>query len=190
VDEVSTDTVTRGALKDDATFKGLRDVIKKGNRVLEDMLVRRERKYTLFFRLVQPHDREEIDRMRSWNGKVEKAVGQVTGERDGENGSSQADGGSSGGLGASSSSLSSSASSSSVGSAMSSSSSVGSTSTGSVSSLSGVFSRGRQLLPTAGRVRSRRATPTPRLRKHRKGDEGSNEAADDGFSASVSIGAA
>ena len=56
MDEVSVDTVTRGALKDDATFKGVRDVIKKGNRVLEEMLVRRERKYTLFFRLVQSHD--------------------------------------------------------------------------------------------------------------------------------------
>ena len=56
VDEVAVDSVTRGALKDDSTFKGLRDVIKKGNRVLEEMLVRRERKYTLFFRLVSPRD--------------------------------------------------------------------------------------------------------------------------------------
>jgi hypothetical protein len=79
VDEVSVDTVTRGALKDDATFKGVRDVIKKGNRVLEDMLVRRERKYTLFFRLVQESDNEQIGRMRSWNAKVEKAVSAVTG---------------------------------------------------------------------------------------------------------------
>jgi tetratricopeptide (TPR) repeat protein len=143
----------------------LRDVIKKGNRVLEDMLVRRERKYTLFFRLVQPHDREQIDRMRSWNAKVEKAVGQVIGSRD-ANGDSD---------------------NSSVTSGTSSSvTSTASSATGSVSTRAGVFSRGRQLLPTAGRVRSRRATPTPRLRKHRKGDEGSGEAADDGFAASVS----
>lgn len=152
------DTVTRGALKDDATFKGLRDVIKKGNRVLEEMLVRRERKYTLFFRLVQPHDTEQIERMKAWNQKVEKAVGAVTGGggRDKMDSGSDTD------------------------------SSVSSSSNASVSSRAGVFSRGRQLLPTAGRVRSRRATPTPRLRKHR-GKEGSDNseggASEDGFSA-------
>ena len=155
------DTVTRGALKDDSTFKGLRDVIKKGNRVLEEMLVRRERKYTLFFRLAQPHDVDQIDRMRTWNTRVEKAVGQVTDHRqshsDSETDESESD----------TSSISSSG--------------------GSLSSRAGVFSRGRQLLPTAGRVRSRRATPTPRLRKHRKGEEDSDgsdsDAGADGFSA-------
>ena len=45
------------------------------------MLVRRERKYTLFFRLVQPHDTSDIVRMKAWNEKVEKAVGSVTGGR-------------------------------------------------------------------------------------------------------------
>jgi tetratricopeptide (TPR) repeat protein len=157
VDEVSVDSVTRGALKDDSTFKGLRDVIKKGNRVLEEMLVRRERKYTLFFRLVQPHDRDQIERMKAWNQKVEKAVGAVTDNRD-----------------------------PSTGSENDSDSTFGGTSDGSsVSSRAGVFSRGRQLLPTAGRVRSRRATPTPRLRKHRgKGDDG-DDAADDGFAAAT-----
>lgn len=157
------DTVTRGALKDDQTFKALRDVIKKGNRVLDEMLVRRERKHTLFFRLVQPYDREQIDRMKNWNWKVEKAVGAVTENRDSASESYES--------GTDSESYSSAASSQS----------------GSVSSRAGVFSRGRQLLPTAGRVRARRATPTPRLRKHRsKGDlsdsdtEGS--AAEDGFS--------
>ena len=78
VDEVAVDTATRGALKDDTTFKGLRDVIKKCNKVLEDMLVRRERRYTLFFRLPQPHDRRDIERIKGWNEKVEKAVGAVT----------------------------------------------------------------------------------------------------------------
>ena len=164
VDEVAVDTVTRGALKDDQTFKGLRDVIKKGNRVLEEMLVRRERKYTLFFRLVQPYDKVQIERMSTWNTKVEKAVGQVTDPR------------AAGGSDASDSGTDSES--------YSSASSHG----GSVSSRAGVFSRGRQLLPTAGRVRSRRATPTPRLRKHRSKGDGSDSdseggAAEDGFSA-------
>ncbi|GKY97404.1 hypothetical protein MPSEU_000698900 [Mayamaea pseudoterrestris] len=151
VDEVAVDTVTRGALKEDQTFKGLRDVIKKGNRVLEEMLVRRERKYTLFFRLVQPHDREQIERMKTWNQKVEKAVGHVTGERSASESESET--------------------------------STTSASSGSVSSRAGVFSRGRQLIPTAGRVRSRRATPTPRLRKHRHDGGGDSDAGEDGFSA-------
>ena len=160
VDEVSTDTVTRGALKDDATFKGVRDVIKKGNRVLEEMLVRRERKYTLFFRLVQPHDLEQIDRMRAWNSKVEKAVGQVTEQRPTPH-KEESDSESS-----------------------ASTFTSGSSATGSVSSRVGVFSRGRQLVPTAGSVRSRRATPTPRLRKHRKAEDSeSSDAGADGFSA-------
>jgi tetratricopeptide (TPR) repeat protein len=161
------DTATRGALKDDATFKGVRDVIKKGNRVLEEMLVRRERKYTLFFRLVQEHDAEQIERMKSWNAKVEKAVSAVTGGQTRE-------------AYASSSSVSEENSSDTV-----SLSSIGSTSTGSISNRVGVFSRGRQLLPAAGRVRSRRATPTPRLRKNRVGGDDGSEggAAADGFSA-------
>lgn len=160
VDEVSVDTVTRGALKDDQTFKGLRDVIKKANRVLEEMLVRRERKYTLFFRLVQPHDADQIERMKNWNMKVEKAVGAVTGGRDAIGDGSES--------GTDTDSISSASSSAS----------------GSVSSRAGVFSRGRQLLPTAGRVRSRRATPTPRLRKHRgKSDMSGEDAGEDGFSA-------
>jgi tetratricopeptide (TPR) repeat protein len=164
VDEVSVDTVTRGALKDDSTFKGVRDVIKKGNRVLEEMLVRRERKYTLFFRLVQEHDLEQIDRMRAWNAKVDKAVNAVTGG------------------GGRDSYTANSASHSGESSDTASISSIGSSSVGSVSSQVGIFSRGRQLLPTAGRVRARRATPTPRLRKHRD-DESDGDAASDGFSA-------
>jgi len=64
VDEVAGDTVTHGALKVDQTFQGLRDVIKKGNRVLGEMLVLRERKYTLFFRLVQPHDHDNVERIK------------------------------------------------------------------------------------------------------------------------------
>eukprot|EP00551_Chaetoceros_affinis_P004966 CAMPEP_0203670522 /NCGR_PEP_ID=MMETSP0090-20130426/6571_1 /ASSEMBLY_ACC=CAM_ASM_001088 /TAXON_ID=426623 /ORGANISM="Chaetoceros affinis, Strain CCMP159" /LENGTH=369 /DNA_ID=CAMNT_0050535399 /DNA_START=134 /DNA_END=1240 /DNA_ORIENTATION=+ len=74
VDEVATDSATRGALKDDAAFKNLRDQIKKGNKVLERMLVRRDNKYTLFFRLVQIHDTKDLIKMKSWNQKVEVAV--------------------------------------------------------------------------------------------------------------------
>jgi len=161
VDEVAVDTVTRGALKDDATFKGLRDVIKKCNRVLEDMLVRRERKYTLFFRLVQPHDSDNIGRMKAWNDKVEKAVGSVTGGREalmGTDTESDTDSTASGSSAASGSS-------------------------------GGLMSRGRQLLPTAGKVRSRRATPTPKMRRRRGQGDGSDAegdasgSAEDGYSA-------
>lgn len=159
VDEVAVDSVTRGALKDDSTFKGLRDVIKKGNRVLEEMLVRRERKYTLFFRLVAPRDAKQIERMQSWNMKVEKAVGAITDDR--------------------SSLLSGSEASDTESTSAASTSTAGS----SVSSRAGVFSRGRQLLPTAGRVRSRRATPTPRMRNRKGSDDNSHDSAADGFSA-------
>ena len=74
VDEVATDSATRGALKDDNAFKNLRDVIKKCNKVLERMLIRRENKYTLFFRLVQLHDIKDLVKMKTWNQKVESAV--------------------------------------------------------------------------------------------------------------------
>ena len=160
MDEVAVDTVTRGALKDDATFKGLRDVIKKCNRVLEDMLVRRERKYTLFFRLVQPHDTSDISRMKAWNEKVEKAVGSVTGGRaafeTGTDSESDTD-------------------------------STASGSTDASGRSGGLISRGRQLLPTAGKVRSRRATPTPKMRRRGRGGESDSEdasgSAEDGYSA-------
>ena len=159
VDEVAVDTATRGALKDDTTFKGLRDVIKKCNKVLEDMLVRRERRYTLFFRLVQPGDTKDIERIKSWNDKVEKAVGAVTeGQSDSETGAS--------------SGMESDSDASSLGTDASS------------SSKGSMFSRGRQLLPVAGRVRARRATPTPRLRKQRSDKEDKKgDAAADGFAA-------
>ena len=39
MDEVAIDTATRGALKEDTTLRGLRDVIKKCNKVLDMMLV-------------------------------------------------------------------------------------------------------------------------------------------------------
>lgn len=159
VDEVAVDSVTRGALKDDSTFKGLRDVIKKGNRVLEEMLVRRERKYTLFFRLVAARDTTQMERMQAWNLKVEKAVGAITDDRES--------------LLSASESETDSTSISTAGS--------------SVSSRAGVFSRGRQLLPTAGRVRSRRATPTPRLRNRKGGAEGNGgDSAADGFAVTTS----
>lgn len=165
VDEVAVDTATRGALKDDTTFKGLRDVIKKCNKVLEEMLVRRERRYTLFFRLVQPEDTKHIERIKSWNEKVEKAVGAVTESKPDMESTETTDSESD------ASSISSASTSGSKGS---------------------VFSRGRQILPTAGRVRARRATPTPTLRKRSqsksdKDNSNSGNAAEDGFSASTPV---
>jgi hypothetical protein len=167
VDEVAVDTATRGALKDDTTFKGLRDVIKKCNKVLEDMLVRRERRYTLFFRLVLPEDTKDIERIRAWNDRVEKAVGAVTeGQSDAEGATEGTD-------------------------SESDASSITSGSTG--TSKGSVFARGRQMLPVAGRVRARRATPTPTLRRraaqgseNMENDKDSN-AADDGFAASTPV---
>lgn len=78
VDEVATDSATRGALKDDAAFKSLRDVIKKCNKILERMLVRRESKYTLFFRLIEPDDKKDCDKIDIWNAKVEQAVASLS----------------------------------------------------------------------------------------------------------------
>ena len=161
---MAVDTATRGALKDDTTFKGLRDVIKKCNKVLEDMLVRRERRYTLFFRLVQPGDAKDIERIKSWNEKVEKAVGAVTEGTSQEKDSSDTE-------------------------TESDASSITSATT--TSSKGSVFSRGRQLLPVAGRVRARRATPTPSLRrragKDKENEHAAGNAAEDGFSASTPI---
>ena len=140
VDEVAVDTATRGALKDDSTFKGLRDVIKKCNKVLVDMLVRRERRYTLFFRLPQPTDTRDIDRIKNWNDKVEKAVGAVT-----DNQSSPNNQDPNNDAGNNSTMIDSDSDASSI------------TSASTTSTKSSVFSRGRQLLPVAGRVRARRA---------------------------------
>jgi tetratricopeptide (TPR) repeat protein len=164
VDEVAIDTATRGALKDDTTFKSLRDVIKKCNKVLETMLVRRERKYTLFFRLVQPNDSREIEKLEAWNSKVEKAIGSVA-EGDGTAEDTETDDSESDTVSITSSSTDAS-----------------------FSKKGNVFSRGRQLLPAAGRVRARRATPTPRLRKRRASQNGDSDtvAAEDGYSAVTS----
>ena len=162
VDEVATDTATRGALKDDSTFKSLRDVIKKCNKVLESMLVRRERRYTLFFRLVQPHEAKEVSKIKAWNAKVEKAVGTVT-----ESPETESEAGDS----------------------------VYSATDGSTKSgVTGMIHRGRQMLPTAGKVRARRATPTPTLR-NRQTQNGAGSAtttttsttmaAEDGFATST-----
>jgi len=165
VDEVAIDTATRGALKDDTTFKCLRDVIKKCNKVLEGMLVRRERRYTLFFRLVQPTEPREVAKIKSWNSKVEKAIGSVADPQAGNVSTSESD------------------------DAGSTSGASSITDTSESSSRSGLFARGRQLLPSAGRVRARRATPTPRLR-NRGGtnqNDSDSSAAEDGFSAGTPV---
>ena len=126
------------------------------------MLVRRERRYTLFFRLVQAHEVKEIAKIKSWNSKVEKAVGAVADTP---------------------SDVETDAESESENESVASSK----TDVSSGSTRAGMFSRGRQLLPTAGRVRARRATPTPTLRNRRrdKSNDSQNNAssAEDGYSA-------
>ena len=175
MDEVAVDTATRGALKDDTTFKGLRDVIKKCNKVLEEMLLRRERRYTLFFRLPQPLSTRDMDRIKAWNEKVERAVGAVTESTNNQESSSNNN---------RNSDSESDVSSMAGGSTASNSSSKGSV-------ISRGISRGRQLLPVAGRVRSRRATPTPRLRKRQASKDSdknsSGNAAEDGFAAASPV---
>lgn len=160
MDEVAIDSATRGVLKDDSSFKSLRDVIKKCNKVLEGMLVRRERRYTLFFRLVQPTETKEIAKLKSWNVKVEKAIGSVADNQSGH----KIDESDSESLQSSDTSVTSSRS-------------------------GGMFSRGRQLLPSAGRVRARRATPTPTLRNRRGAGQSdtSSSAAEDGFAAGIPV---
>ncbi len=168
---MATDTATRGALKDDSKFKSLRDVIKKCNKILETMLVRRERKYTLFFRLVGPDDVKELGSMKKWNGKVEKAVGAVTTADDGDNSEAAGDSdedSTDGGSGTNSRSSSRAGSRSRASSVSSSRSAqaavatVGPAVPHTVVSTGVTQTRGRSLMPTAGKVRSRRATPTPR----------------------------
>lgn len=177
VDEVAIDTATRGALKEDTTFRGLRDVIKKCNKVLDMMLVRRERKYTLMFRIVSVDDAKALKKISHWNARVEKALGGVTQDYYGDDGSTAAStwrrkvesGGDDG---------------SETGGSVSSSISTSST----LSSKAGaVLRRGREMLPTAGKVRARRATPTPRLRRRRSDNSSDNSvgvdsAGEDGYS--------
>ena len=180
------DTATRGALKDDSTFKCIRDVIKKGNKVFEAMLVRRERKYTLFFRLVQYWELKEIGRIRSWNIKVERAVKDVADSKD---------------AGARVraivySDTDAESDSASTVSGISHFSGRSENSGNSSRSASSMFRRGRSMLPSAGKVRARRATPTPRLRNRFAGSETLGQegaassalatGAEDGFSAVTS----
>ncbi|KAL7432471.1 hypothetical protein ACHAXM_003131 [Skeletonema potamos] len=170
VEEVAIDTATRGALKEDTTFRGLRDVIKKCNKVLELMLVRRERKYTLMFRIVGPRDVKMLKKISHWNIRVEKALGGVTDD----------DGG--GGDGDSMSLLRNRDMSDDGASDVGSVSSMSSSSSRSSQVISAVVRRGRELLPTAGKVRARRATPTPRLRLRRSRSSGESAAGEDGYS--------
>ena len=173
VEEVAIDTATRGALKEDTTFRGLRDVIKKCNKVLELMLVRRERKYTLMFRIVGPNDTKMLKKISHWNIRVEKALGGVT--QDGS-------GGRRGGDGDSTSLLRSRSMSDDAASDVGSVSSISSSSSRSSQVISAVVRRGRELLPTAGKVRARRATPTPRLRLRRSKSSDESAAGEDGYS--------
>jgi hypothetical protein len=140
----------------------LRDVIKKGNKVLEGMLVRRERRYTLFFRLIHASEVKEISKLKSWNSKVEKAIGSVADDPVGNDASEcESD-------------------------AESILTSLSEMSTASSARGGGFLGRGRQMLPSAGRVKSRRATPTPSLRI-RAASQDSSSAAEDGFAAGNSV---
>ena len=181
VDEVALDTATRGALKEDSKFKVIRDTIKKCNKVLEVMLVRRERKYTLFFRLATPNDEKEITAMKKWNNKVEMAVGAVTEPSDSESGGEHSDDDDSRSVGSmpSRSSVSITTGFKSNSRGLSFAAPAGSI------VIRDASSRGRELLPAAGKVRARRATPTPRLRQQNLNDGNSSDgsAAEDGFSA-------
>ena len=167
VEEVAIDTATRGALKEDTTFRGLRDVIKKCNKVLDLMLVRRERKYTLMFRIVGPEDGKMLKKISHWNVRVEKALGNVT-QQDGDRDSTAL--------------LRNRAMSDDTASDVGSVSSVSSTSSRSSQVISAVVRRGRELLPSAGKVRARRATPTPRLRLRRSRSSDDSAAGEDGYS--------
>ena len=159
MDEVATDSATRGALKDDNAFKNLRDVIKKCNKVLEKMLIRRDNKFTLFFRLVQTHDRKDVLKMKSWNTKVEAAVSALSYDEGGKQMQN----------------VNMSDDASSV-------SELSEVSNGS----RGIMSRGRAMLRTAGRVRTRRATPTPRMRsKNTRDGKTFASMADDGYARST-----
>mmetsp|Transcript_30064 Transcript_30064/g.33319 ORF Transcript_30064/g.33319 Transcript_30064/m.33319 type:complete len:203 (-) Transcript_30064:322-930(-) len=91
VHEVSVDTAKQGVLKDDTTFKSLRDAIKKCNKVLEGMLVRREGRYTLIFRLIKSTDDKEITKLKSWNIKFERSIKFVAGNSNNSTNDSEAD---------------------------------------------------------------------------------------------------
>ncbi len=69
-----------------------------------------------------------------------------------------------------------------TGSDVGSVSSMSSTSSRSSQVISAVVRRGRELLPTAGKVRARRATPTPRLRLRRSRSSDDSAAGEDGYS--------
>jgi len=155
VDEVASDTATRGALKDDNAFRGIRDVIKKCNKILEKMLIRRENKYTLFFRIIEVHNLKEISRMKSWNTKLEKSIGSfanrtgpssnTTNEEKFSDGSLRSDKNDESGSGR-----------------------------------VGIF---RRVMPQrVGRSRNRRATPTPKMRnRFRNESNNTTSSGDDGY---------
>ena len=135
VNEVAVDKITRGALKEDVAFKSVRDVIKKGGKLLESIfLVRREQRHTLYIRIIDENDKQDLKKIESWSMKVDNAVNKAadnTKDKKSE-----------------------------------------------PTSRSRSRSRGRSLIPTAGMIKSRRATPTPSHRSHHTTD--SSTAAEDG----------
>ncbi len=139
--------------------------------------MRRERKYTLFYRLITPQDTKEIAAMKKWNSKVEKAVGAVTEPSESsESEGSHSDDDYSAASGRSALSLPQGKSKKKP------SPTIFITSANASSS----DNRGRaSTLPAAGKIRARRATPTPRLRQQAAlvsdGNSTDGSAAEDGF---------
>ena len=134
-------------------------MIKKCNKVLERMLVRRDNKYTLFFRLVQCHDGKEIGKMKIWNERVEKAVHSLSPE--GANPELGNEGGGGGHGGSDTASIVSSSTEASSG------------------SRGGLFRNG-------GGFRRRRATPTPKRRNQFRQDA-PQSSAEDGYARSTPV---
>ena len=102
-----------------------------------------------------------LKKISHWNSRVEKALGGVT-QDDGDDSATEG-----------SSKLSFRRNVSDDGDESVSSMSSAASARSSVSTM---LKRGRELLPTAGKVRARRATPTPRLRRRRDGGSGADDA--------------
>eukprot|EP00548_Thalassiothrix_antarctica_P014747 CAMPEP_0194179596 /NCGR_PEP_ID=MMETSP0154-20130528/13025_1 /TAXON_ID=1049557 /ORGANISM="Thalassiothrix antarctica, Strain L6-D1" /LENGTH=419 /DNA_ID=CAMNT_0038894999 /DNA_START=400 /DNA_END=1659 /DNA_ORIENTATION=- len=76
VEEVAIDTAAGGlrVSEDDVTYKSFKVVIQHCSRILESMLVSREQRYTLIFRLNRCNDKNDITQLKSLNKKIEKVI--------------------------------------------------------------------------------------------------------------------
>ena len=158
MNEVAVDALTRGALKEDATFKSIRDVIKKGCKVMENIfLVKRERKYTLYFRIIVDVEvggnsmEKWLSKLNRWNRNVASAVELAQPNNKNPNPKFTKD-----------NPQPQQAPARSISRPKK------------TNAKSGMIARGRSLLPSAGKVKSRRATPTPHRRAHHHSISNSN----------------